>query len=124
MVVISTDFHRVQQCLVNLISNALKFSDRGKSIKIVLSKVQRGPYVESVRIMVEDEGIGICPEEVNRVFDKFFATNDVKSQEKNPQRHGIGLHISLGIMKQLGGSIEVESTVGVGSTFTIFIPNH
>ena len=86
--------------------------------------MQRGPYVESVRILVEDEGIGITPDEIEHVFEKFFATNDALSQAKNPQRHGIGLHISQSIMKQLGGLIELQSIVGVGSKFTIFIPNH
>ena len=70
--------------MVNLISNAIKFSDRGKSIKIVLSKVQRGPYVENVCIMVEDEGIGITQDEIGLIFEKFFASKEPNSVSKNP----------------------------------------
>jgi signal transduction histidine kinase len=70
--------------MVNLVSNAIKFSDRGKSIKIELSKVQRGPFVEKVSIMVEDEGVGIMQNEVEHIFEKFFASKEPNSVSKNP----------------------------------------
>jgi PAS domain S-box-containing protein len=107
-----TEFSRV---LLNLVSNAVKFTERG-FVKVEVSRAPDG----SLQIGVRDTGPGIPPEHISSVFSEFFQVqNDERDRSKGS---GLGLAISRRIMKALGGSLQVESQVGVGSFFTASLP--
>ena len=71
---------------------------------------------KGIKISVSDTGCGIPPENIEKIFDPFFTTKDVGKGT------GIGLSVSYGIIERHGGSIHVHSTVGKGSTFTVWLP--
>ncbi len=106
------DEHQIQQILVNLITNAVQAMSAGG--RIVLSS-RRGKNRDSVEIGVADTGRGIPPEFLPHIFDPFFST-------KGEGGTGLGLSVSYGIIKNHRGEIRVESKVGVGTTFTIELP--
>jgi signal transduction histidine kinase len=105
---------RVRQVLVNLVGNAVKFSDTGE-IRIRAGKEREdGTHVE-VRFSVADQGIGIAPEKQSRLFAAF--TQADSSTTRRYGGTGLGLAISKRLVEAMGGQIGVESTVGQGSTF-------
>ncbi len=110
------DFDRLIQVMLNLISNAVKFcdEDRGR-IDITLSH-----DTEKVRVDVQDNGIGISPEDQERIFDKFHQIRNVN--KTRPSGSGLGLSISRRIVEHHGGIIWVESEPGAGSTFSFELP--
>lgn len=103
------DRHRMAQVLSNLLDNALKFTPAGGSIRLGAVGGDAG----SVGVFVQDSGPGIAPENVSRVFDRFW------QKERNVQGVGLGLAIAKGIVEAHGGSIHVESQPEVGATFRI-----
>ncbi len=106
---IKTDKKRITQILNNLISNAIKFTDKGVvSIKVILED-------DIVSVKVKDSGIGIKKEDIEKLFKPF--TRVVSSKEYR-EGTGLGLHLSKKLAERLGGSIELESEYGKGSTFT------
>lgn len=112
------DVYKLKQILVNVISNALKFTDEG-SVMIVAGSLRKGSYAD-VQIVVEDTGIGISADQVDRVFDEFkqleyYLTKRIKGT-------GLGLSITKKLIDLLQGTIHVESEQGRGSRFTISIP--
>lgn len=122
---IVTDPARVRQILDNLLSNAIKFTDRGGiTISARVSDVgpdmngsarRAGPWLA---ISVSDTGRGIPPEKKHLLFQEFGRV----SQSENAEGSGIGLSISQKIAHALGGRITVESEIGKGSTFTLWLP--
>lgn len=84
----------------------------------VRSLPQRGAAPPAASVEVEDEGIGIPPENLPRVFDPFFTTKGVGAGT------GLGLSVSYGIVSDHDGQIEVSSVVGSGSRFTVLLPLH
>jgi len=112
--VIRSDAVKLRQILVNLMSNAAKFTDRG-SIRISCSFP--GARME---ISVTDSGIGIKPENLERLFTAFSQIEDAKT--KQYQGTGLGLTISKNLAQALGGGISVTSTFGTGTTFTVSLP--
>ena len=106
----------LEQVLTNLISNALKFTKPGG--RVLVSCPASG---EHVSITVEDTGVGMTPEQMSRIFTKFYT---VRNPRKRGEGTGLGLAISDMIVKTLGGHIEVTSTLGVGSRFTVWLPLH
>ena len=102
----------LRQVFVNLMSNAIKFTDRG-SVRIA---VTLGEWVE---VHITDTGRGIPPDELPRVFERFFRGDAARSRAGGA---GLGLAIARLIAEQLGGSIEAESTPGQGSTFHVRLP--
>ncbi len=107
------DRDRLVQVLVNLIGNALKFTEGGE-IRIQARMVDGHP-----EIRVSDTGIGIPPEELDLIFDKFHQVDSGLTREVGGS--GLGLAISKGIVEGHGGSIRAESEVGKGSTFVIML---
>jgi signal transduction histidine kinase len=102
--------------LRNLLSNAIKFSSEGKSITLSAERSNG-----SVRISVTDQGIGMTPEEVNKLFKMEESTRSIgNSTEKGA---GIGLLLCKELVERNQGKISVESTPGVGSTFSISLPS-
>ena len=107
------DANQVQQVLVNLITNARQAMAEGTGTRRLRISVQRSD-AEHVRIEVEDTGEGIPADVLPKVFDPFVTTKE--------EGTGLGLSISYGIIREHGGTLTVESTVGTGTTFTIELP--
>jgi signal transduction histidine kinase len=108
------DWRRLEQALLNLAANAQKFSPSGSDISIGVSGDPRG-----VVWTVTDAGPGIPPDEQVRLFERFFVGNADQSRAGGA---GIGLPTALAIAQAHGGTIEVESEVGRGSTFRLIVP--
>ena len=114
MPLLVADSDRIVQVIINLISNAVKFTDEGKITIEVEKKWSR------LEIRITDEGTGISPEDQKVVFDKYKQVGDVITDK--PTGTGLGLPISKEIVEMHGGKIWVESTVGEGSTFAFTLP--
>jgi signal transduction histidine kinase len=107
------DFNQLVQVFINLVVNAVEaMNDRGK---LTIHAATENGWV---KVSVSDNGCGIPPENLDRLFTPFFTTKeDVKGV-------GLGLAVSYGIIERHGGRIEARSEAGKGSTFTIFLPAH
>jgi len=101
--------------LVNLLDNALKYSDPGKPVALRVC-AEDG----MVRFIVEDHGIGISAEELPRIFDCFFQVDQKLARTR--EGCGLGLHIARSIVEAHGGAVTVRSTPGSGSTFCVSLP--
>ncbi|MCA9719305.1 MAG: response regulator, partial [Myxococcales bacterium] len=116
--VLRTDGVRLRQVLINLLSNACKFTERGVITLAVRREQRRGaPWVA---LEVRDTGIGIPPETLSRLFTAFEQADDSIQQRYGGT--GLGLAISRKICRMLDGDIDVVSVVGEGSTFTVRLP--
>ena len=113
---IYTDRHRVNQIVKNLLSNSLKFTHKG-SIKLTVKDEN-----ENIRIIVEDEGIGIPKEKLNHIFDRFKQVDESTTRKYGGT--GLGLSICKELTVLLKGTIEVNSTVKKGTTFEVVIPKN
>lgn len=111
-----TDESKVAQILRNLTSNALKFTTRGE----VRVSARLDPDGEAVVFSVADTGIGIAPEDQERVFEEYVQVET--PLHRRVRGTGLGLALSRRLAELLGGSLSVESELGVGSTFTAVIP--
>jgi signal transduction histidine kinase len=109
------DRPRLEQVLVNLLQNAIKYSPAGGKVSVRVS-VRAG----DARVSVKDTGIGVPPEEQEQLFQRFFRAGNASS--RNFGGLGIGLYVSQEIIQRHRGSFEVQSEVGKGSTFTFRIP--
>ena len=116
--VVTLDRGQFQGVLINIIINALDATEAGGNITvstgISLSASDAGR--KGVEISVADTGCGISPEDLNKLFDPFFTTKEVG------EGTGLGLAVSYGIVQRHGGTIRVQSAVGRGSAFTIWLP--
>lgn len=112
---IYTDEGKVVQILRNFVSNALKFTEEGEIC--VWSELGPG---DTVRISVKDTGIGIPPEHQARVFEEFSQVEN--PLQKRTKGTGLGLPLCKRLAEVLGGRVELESTLGVGSTLTLVLP--
>ena len=113
------DRARLQQILVNLISNALKFTPRGTiSVTVTGTPVSEG--VTRVQFDVTDSGVGIPPEKLQAIFDKFVQADQSISRRFGGS--GLGLAICKSLAELMHGDISIASEVGRGSTFTLTIP--
>ncbi|WP_170766453.1 response regulator [Ruegeria lacuscaerulensis] len=110
------DLTKVRQALLNLLSNACKFTENAT---ITLS-VRRSNEPDQLDFTVIDQGIGMSPEQADKVFDAF--TQADSSTTRNYGGTGLGLSITKVFCEQLGGDIHCDSTLGEGSTFTIRLP--
>ena len=109
------DRGRMGQVIINLLTNALRYTASGGSVK--LSAAQSDEHVE---IAVSDTGAGIAPEHRERVFDKFYRIDSSRSRPAGST--GLGLSITKSLVERMGGTIRLESVVGEGSTFTVSMP--
>lgn len=111
---VSCDAVRLEQVLNNLISNAIKYSPKGGTVRASLSR-DGG----CARLSVTDEGVGIGPEDIDRIFDPFRRTGASKEMVSGV---GLGLYVAKRIVEGHGGRIVVTSMPGRGSTFTVELP--
>ncbi len=112
------DEDRLKQVMINLGSNAIKFTPRGGRIKMGMTKAE-----DKVCFYVSDNGPGISEEDIPHIFERLYRGDKSRQQYFEDDRsYGIGLAISEWIVKQHQGEIQVESKVGKGSTFTVCLP--
>lgn len=110
-----TDEGKLSQILRNFVSNALKFTERGE---VRVTAALADP--ETVLFAVADTGIGIAPEDQQRVFEEFAQVDG--SLQQNVKGTGLGLPLSRNLAHVLGGKVTLQSELGVGSTFSAYIP--
>jgi len=119
---LDADPGQLQQVLTNLVMNAVQAMPKGGRVGVSIRAERAHPPgapTESracVCLRVSDEGVGIAPEDVDRVFEPFFTTKDVG------EGTGLGLPVSYGIVRDHGGWITVESALGEGTTFAVYLP--
>jgi PAS domain S-box-containing protein len=116
---IVSDPNRIRQILVNLVGNAIKFTKSGK-VTIATRLLKKSEIQPQLEISVSDTGIGMTVEQVERLFSPF--TQADSSTTRKYGGTGLGLCISKSFAELLGGSLTVQSTAGVGSTFTLTLP--
>jgi signal transduction histidine kinase len=109
------DSDAIGQCLINLISNAAKYSEAGGWIGVLGRRVEGG-----IELAVSDHGIGIAPHDLQRIFEPYYRSRDALARRRKGT--GIGLTITKYIMEGHGGSISAQSRPGMGSTFTLRFP--
>lgn len=108
------DKERLRQVLINLIDNALKYNVTGGWVKVRYESL-----ASSVRIIVEDSGVGIPKDNLSRIFERFYRVDKERSREAGGT--GLGLAIVKHIIEAHGSKVEVESEVGKGSVFSFFL---
>jgi signal transduction histidine kinase len=115
-VAVRADEERAQQVLLNLLTNALKFTEPGGSVSLECTVDE-----DRVHIRICDTGRGIADEQKERIFEPFVQVDRSASGDAN-QGVGLGLAISRDLARRMGGDITVESAPGSGSTFTLSLP--
>jgi two-component system phosphate regulon sensor histidine kinase PhoR len=105
----------VREVLQNFITNAIKYTQKGE-VCIGAKKVPKG-----VEFSVKDSGIGISKSDQEKIFDKFFRSEDYRTRSTNGT--GLGLYVTMKLARMLHAEITVSSTIDHGSTFTIFVPD-
>jgi signal transduction histidine kinase len=114
---VDIDRDRFSQVIINLLSNARKFSKKGTEITITL---QRSGY--EATLSVQDTGIGIPEEDLPHLFEQFYRVPDVEVQSGARTGLGLGLYIARKIVERHGGHLEVQTLLGQGSVFSVVIP--
>ena len=112
--VVLADRHRLRQVLANLLTNAIKYSTEGSEILLRVTSAD-----EVVRVSITDHGVGIPPEALPHLFDRFFRSEGAAARARGL---GLGLFITRRIVEAHGGTIVVDSELGRGSRFTIALP--
>ncbi|KQR70148.1 ATP-binding protein [Pedobacter sp. Leaf176] len=108
------DEHRIEQVVVNLVDNAIKYAPESKVVEINITRCD-----DMVRISVTDQGVGVASEKIPHLFDRYYRAG---YKGLHYSGLGLGLYISAGIIRKHGGEIGVESTKGQGATFWFTIP--
>jgi signal transduction histidine kinase len=112
---VNADAGRISQVILNLVGNAVKFTPRGGRLGVAMRETP-----EALRVEVRDSGIGIAPEHVPKLFQKFYQVDSSTTREAGGV--GLGLSIAQSIIEAHGGQIGVESTPGEGSCFYFTLP--
>jgi two-component system sensor histidine kinase BaeS len=112
--VVSADPDRLAQALGNLLSNAVKYTPAGGEVRLAAGAANGFAWIR-----VSDTGSGLSPEELEHIFEPFYRARPARQA---PQGMGLGLTIARDLAVAHGGRLEVESTPGVGSTFTLWLP--
>jgi len=111
----NADEHLLTQVLINLLDNAIKYTEEGGQITISAKTLE-----SEIQVDVQDTGIGIRESDTERIFERFYRVDKSRSRELGGT--GLGLSIVKHIIQQHGGSIWVESQLGQGSTFSFVLP--
>ena len=119
-VLLLTDRRALSQILINLVGNAIKFTQQGR-VDVVLQDLQL-PTGRAVQLRVRDTGPGIPLQEQPRLFEAFSRVE--RADRRHHEGTGLGLHLSRKLAEALGGTLGFDSTEGLGSTFTLQLPEH
>ncbi|MEG3954301.1 ATP-binding protein [Microcoleus sp. herbarium2] len=112
---IFADEKRLRQVLLNLVGNAIKFTDKGSvTLKVAVVENHPNPSTRSFKFQVEDTGVGIAPDDLDKIFQAFEQVGD---RQRQAEGTGLGLAISQRIVQLMNGQIQVKSQPGVGSEF-------
>jgi two-component system phosphate regulon sensor histidine kinase PhoR len=106
---------RLERAISNLLSNAIRFSHPGGEVRIDVRRVDA-----TVRISITDNGIGIAPPDLRRIFERFYRVDKARSRDTGGT--GLGLSIVRNTVERAGGSVIVDSRLGKGSVFTLVFP--
>ena len=106
---------RLEQALVNLLDNAVKFNHPGGEVRVEAARVDG-----RARIVISDTGIGIPAEDLSRIFERFYRVDKARSRQVGGT--GLGLSIVKHVVGLMHGTVTAESQLGKGSTFTIVLP--
>ena len=114
---LTIDATRLGLAVSNLLDNAIKYNVKNGRVDVKLERLADKPYLQ---ISIQDTGIGVPPEEISKLFNKFFrAGNAVKAETEGA---GLGLYITKNIINRHGGTIRAESTISRGTTFYLTLP--
>jgi PAS domain S-box-containing protein len=113
------DPHRLNQILINLVANAIKFTERGGRVVVIGEQLSETPTTLTVRFSVEDSGIGIAADKQELIFEGF--TQAYSDTTRRFGGTGLGLSISRALVEQIGGQLTLSSELGVGSTFAFVL---
>ncbi len=111
------DRDRLKQVLLNLGGNAIKYTPAGGQIQLGLYRAG-----EQVRVVVSDNGPGIPPEDLPHIFERFYRGEKSRTRSRDGSSFGLGLSIAYWIVRNHGGRIEVDSSLGKGTTFCVWLP--
>jgi len=121
---IEADEDRFRQIMINLLSNAITYTPEGGVVKIIVQPFSTGHDTstenQKVRIIVKDTGMGIPKKDIPRIFERFYRVDKARSRSSGGT--GLGLSIVKHLIELHHGSVKVESTVGVGTSFIIELP--
>jgi len=118
-IMVNIDGFRYRQVLLNLLSNAFKFTERG-GITVNCLFHKKGDDIGDLQLQVSDTGIGISPEQIDAIFDPFMQQEN--QDNRKYEGTGLGLSITRQILAAMNGTIAVESKIGSGSLFTVTLP--
>ncbi len=116
-VLVCGDRDRLKQVVVNLLGNAINYTPNGGRIDVGLGKVN-----ERAQLTVKDNGPGIAPDDLPHIFERFYRGEKSRTRQKDGKGFGLGLSIAYWIIRNHGGRIEVNSTLGQGTTFVVWLP--
>ena len=111
---VCADAERIGQVLVNFVNNAIKYAPDSKEVQINIVKIDN-----MAKVSVIDKGLGISPDKIPHLFDRYFRVDNSGSQYSGL---GLGLYIIAEIIKKHGGQIGADSEMGKGSTFWFTLP--
>jgi signal transduction histidine kinase len=113
------DRDKLMNVFLNLLDNAMKYSGEGKNIRVTV-----GLATDSAEVRVTDDGIGIHPQDLPHIFDRFYRVDKARSYQDSVETSGSGLGLSIAkwIVEAHKGTISVESLIGKGTTITVRIP--
>lgn len=116
-VLVCGDKDRLKQVLVNLVGNAINYTPSGGVVTLGLGKVDK-----QAKLTINDTGPGIPSEDLPHVFERFYRGEKSRTRSRDGKGFGLGLSIAYWITRNHGGSIEIESSLGEGSTFSVWLP--
>jgi CheY-like chemotaxis protein len=116
---VNADELRLEQILINIISNAIKYTPAGKSVELIAEEIPLSGGKNTYRFIVRDTGVGISEEYLPHIFESF--TREERTTINRIQGTGLGLAITAKIVEMMGGTISVKSKLGEGSEFTVEI---
>jgi len=116
-VLVCGDSDRLKQVLVNLIGNAINYTPAGGEVVVGLGKV-----MDQAQLTVSDTGPGIPAEDLPHIFERFYRAEKARTRQRNGKGFGLGLSIAYWIVRNHGGRIEVDSRLGKGTTFCVWLP--
>ncbi len=114
---------RIKQVITNILTNAVKYTEKGSvTFSVKFERVPDDPDSVLLCVAVKDTGIGIKPEDMEKLFSKFERIEEKRN--RNVEGTGLGMTITLNLLEKMGSSLQVESTYGVGSTFSFKLRQH